>query len=214
MTLAACLLLSLAAFAAEPAPKAGAEAPQAARHLRARLHKEASRWTPLSVKAGEDPKRVRTTFQLKVQILMSRGKEVRRGQPTTLSAQARLHRIKDDQLLVISLHPRALRRSRKHLEVRLLLVEGYLEEAKAAVVTVTGGDIRSDDDLDFMGLRENGVSYLEEFPARGVLELSALDPYPGKLSLNAGELSAEFGDKEIGSVDCSYSLRGVSGAKP
>ncbi|UPT75166.1 MAG: hypothetical protein M0D55_05500 [Elusimicrobiota bacterium] len=115
---------------------------------------------------------------------------------------------------MISSYPKSLERRRTHLEIRLRIVEGFVEEAVAAAITIT--DRRPLPAVkrprDSFELREEGIEYQEENPGSGSLIVAELDPRTGAASANSGRLEkAEFADKDLGFVNLSWSVRGVAG---
>ena len=195
--------------AAEPAP-----APEERTIPKSRVivHKDAADWEPVSVvlRPGFGPGRV--SFERRVRTV--RG--AYRGQPSAAKAAARLYPFKDDLMLVVSIYPAALRPRRMHLEARFLIQEGYLEEAKLSAVSVVGGQYSpADEKEDSFTLLARGVDIIEEGPGSAHIELSVIDPGPGREAFNAGRVThASFGDSELGFVNFAWSLKGVAGVKP
>ncbi len=112
--------------------------------------------------------------------------------------------------MILSIFPRALEKKRKHFEVRLRLVEGYVEEAKAVLVTVVDRRPRVGAGLDAQELTRAGVEFEEEFPDEGEIRVAALDPRPSSKAFNAGLLrGASFADRDAGLADVSWSVRGL-----
>lgn len=137
-----------------------------------------------------------------------------RGETSKVEAQARLYRVKDDRMLVVSLYPASLRSKLrlKHLEVRYLVSEGFLDEVKIAVITLKpeSGYLPPGKE-DSFALKEKGRSFLEEFPERAALKLSAFDARPGKRSFNAACVHlAQFADWDLQKANFGYALRGVT----
>lgn len=181
-----------------------------ARPIRAVIHKSAARWTPVSLRAAGDPAAARTSVLLHIHGAGRR----RRGTASRARASARLHRMKDDRRLIVSIFPRALEKKRKHFEVRLRLVEGYVEEAKAVLVTVVDRRPRVGIGLDSQELTRAAVEFEEEFPDAGEIRVAALDPRPSSKAFNAGLLrGASFADRDAGLADVSWSVRGLPKAR-
>src|SRR6185312_1443160 len=157
--------------------KIGGGAPKAklSRPMHAVIHPDAKDWEPLALKAGGDP------FQAETKVLL-REEKVHgkyRGAAVKSTASARLYKAGQDRLLVIRVFPKsAVAKRRVHFEVRLKIVEGYVEEAKAAAVTVVDDRPNSGAGLDVHELRDQGIEFEEDTPASGTLLISALDPRP------------------------------------
>jgi hypothetical protein len=99
---------------------------------------------------------------------------------------------------------------RIHFEVRLKIVEGLVEEAKAAVVTIVDPRPNEGDGLDSYELRARGVEFEEDSPSAGTLLISAVDPRPSKSAVNSGTLKlGAFGNKAVGLSDVSWSVKGL-----
>jgi hypothetical protein len=190
--------------------KVGGAGPKAklSRPMHAVIHKEAADWEPLSIREGGVPGSAENSVSLKVVKLKGRMK----GENSRAKSAARLHKgAKDSRWLVISLYPKSLERLRTHLEVRLRVFEGYVEEIQAAAVAVTDSRRQKTPNLlDSYDLREQGVEYQEELPGSGQLVVAELDPRPGSASVNSGRLEkAEFALKDLGFVNLSWSVKGV-----
>ena len=189
--------------------KVGGAGPKAklSRPMHAVIHKDAADWEPLSVREGGVPGAAENSVALKVVKLKGRMK----GENSKAKSVARLHHGKrDSRWLAISLYPKALERKRTHLEIRLRIVEGYVEEVQAAAVKVTDERASSGKPLDSFELREQGIEYEEELPGSGQLVVAELDPRAGAGSANSGRLEkAEFADKDLGFVNLSWSVKGV-----
>ena len=181
------------------------------------VHKEAKAWEPVSVRAGGTPGDV-TTFDWQVKTIRIKGKKVRTGDKSKAKAYVHLYPAGDDKRLVVSIFPKKLEAQRTHLELRLLLIEGYLEKAQVFEVTAAGGGVHD----DAATLEREGVAFQEESPESAQVRLTAVDPRPGKESFNAGliqkALFPEYrpgGLPDLGQVEIAYSVYGVSGpARP
>jgi len=190
---------------------AGADKPLAVeRPIHAVIHKDSASWDPVSLRVGGNPAAAETRALLRV-----RGQKAKRhGTASRARATARLRKAGDDRWLVISVFPRALEKRRKHFEVRLKIVEGYVEEAKAALVTVLDRRPEAGAGLNADELTRAGVEFEEEFPSSGEILLSALDPRPSAKAFNAGLLrGASFADRDAGLADAAWSLRGLPKAR-
>lgn len=193
--------------------RAGGDAPKPklARPIRATIHKDAKDWEPLSLREGGVPGAGENAVALKVVKVSGRMK----GENSKSRSFAAIRNgRKGSRWLVISVHPKALERRRTHFEVRFRIVEGFVEEAVAAAVTVT--DLKAPPPgkrpLDSFELREQGIEYQEENPGSGALVIAELDPKPSAAASNAGRLEkAEFADKDFGFVNLSWSVKGVAG---
>ena len=196
------------AAAQDPGVKAEAEAkPKFKNLLHAVIHPEAKEWEPLSLQAGGDPGQAVNAVVLRQ--VKVKGKI--KGDSAKARASARLVRSKDDRWLVVSIFPQALENRRLHLEVRFRVVEGFVEDAKAAAVFVMDARPGAGAGLDSFALRAAGVAFQEESPGFGQVLVSALDPRPSQAAFNAGRLKlAEFADADLGFVDASWSVRGLS----
>lgn len=213
--------VSTAAVAASsaPAPSPGdgvhiagdAPKPKLKRPIKAVIPKEAADWEPVGLKEGGDPHQASTGVTLK---LVRTAKGATKGERSKAKAVARAYQAKSGETwLIVAVFPKALEARRKHLEVRLRVVEGNVEKVEAALVTVT--DRRAFKELDKVALRRAGAAFEEENPGSGLVLLSALEPRPGKTSWNAGKLSlAAFADPTVGYADVSWSARGVETSTP
>jgi hypothetical protein len=191
------------------APAAAPEAPAVPRS-RVVVHKDAADWEPVSVRlkpaAGG-----RTAFESLIRKVKGRYQ----GRKSPAQAAARVHPAGDDQWLVVSIHPVSLRPQRAHLEARFLIQEGFLEKVELARVRIVGGEWSADDEKeDRFTLRAKGVDFNEQMPGGAEVELSAIDPRPVPQAVNAGKVRhAEFGGRDLGFVDFSWHVTGVSGDK-
>ena len=190
---------------------AGGEAPVAVKgkSIAVRIHKEAVDWEPVSVVVIGDAGINENSVTRKVP--GARGK----GHKSAAKAVARLHPYKGDKMLVVSLYPASFKKSSVHLEVRLQIIEGYLEGASIAAITLKAGQqpvAYGAEDSFTLGRR--GLEFAEDFPAEAALKISAIDSKPGKTSRNAGSVSgADFGGKELGTISFFYGTQGVAGGR-
>lgn len=203
-------------LAQEPAEKPKEEAaPSPARLIRVRIHKEAARWEPVSVRAGGEASAAKTHFTRRVRTIKAKGGAKRLGDSSKAQAVARSYSAGEDTLLVVSVHPAKLKRLGRHLEVRYLVVEGFLEEVKVAAVVLQ--DPRAwpwPGPPDSFLLRRLGIAFSEEFPAEAEVRVSAINPRIGRSVLNAGSVKgAAFGDRELGLVSLGYATTGVSAGR-
>ncbi|HVA66535.1 MAG TPA: hypothetical protein VNK24_06385 [Elusimicrobiota bacterium] len=206
--------------AAAQAPAAAAPRPRrAANHppdvwaktgrLRVYVHRAASRWSPVSLRPdfGALPNRSEVVAQ--VRVVRAKKGRARRGRILSARTRAEWLPYKGDHALVIGVYPAAWRKSLKHLEVRYLVSAGYIEGAWAELVQVEGGGYK-DWGLDSFALTRKGVGFSEEYAGRGKILLYAVNPSPGRRSLNAARgLDFDFGDPGVGRVDFSYRASGV-----
>ncbi|MBI3551672.1 MAG: hypothetical protein HY077_04080 [Elusimicrobia bacterium] len=237
MQAAAVLLLALPALSQQPAPAASTDAAvgvssgpavalstgaaEAEGHgvsvageqpkaifknpIAVRLHKESADWEPVSLRVGGDPAQAANSF---TRLLRQKRK------PSKAKASARVHAFRGDTMLVISLYPDSLKKLGMHIEVRYLLVEGWLEEVKIAAVTLRAGQSFEYGAEDSFSLARKGLSFREDFPAEAEVKVSALNPRPGSGSRNGGRVKgADFGGDELGVVDFSYGTAGVASDK-
>jgi len=198
--------------AAAAPPVAAFHKPAAAPAVKTRIivHKEAADWEPISVRL-RPASGGRTFFE--DQVRKVRGRYA--GQSSAAKAAARVHSAGSDRWLVISIYPVSLRPHRMHLEARFFIQEGYLEGVRIVSVSVLGGSYSaSDDQEDSFTLRAKGMDFVEQSPGSAEVELAAVDPGPGPHVRNAGRVrNAAFGGKELGFVNFSWSMTGVSGEK-
>jgi hypothetical protein len=189
-----------------PAPPAFPDKP-----IQVRIHKAARSWKPVSTRFGGDVKEARTSATYTIKSVRLKGKSALRGESSKARAAARVYRAGEDLLIIVAVHPAKLARLRKHLEVRLKIVEGYLEGAEVAAVTIKEPGSAVEQGLyDSVSLRRRGVAFLEEFPGKASLTLSAVNPRPGKRTWNAGAVRmAEFADPRLGDVNFSFAARGL-----
>ena len=183
------------------APKAKLERP-----MHAVIQADAKDWEPLSLKAGGDPFQAETKAILRQEKVKGKYK----GTPSKAKASARLHKDGQDRWLVVSIVPKGLERQRMHFEVRLRIVEGFVEDVKGAIVTIVDRRPDAGGGLDTYDLRAQGVEFEEDSPESGALLISALDPRPSKSAFNSGTLKhAAFGNAAVGLADVSWSVMGL-----
>jgi hypothetical protein len=174
------------------------------------VHKDAVDWEPVSVRlrpaAGGS-----SSFEVQVHKVKGRY----RGRRSPVKAAARVHPAGEDIWLAVCVYPAALRPQRAHMEARFFIQEGYLEKVELATVRVAGGEWSADDDKeDSFSLKAKGVDFNERMPGSAEVELSAIDPGPGPRAVNAGQVRhAAFGGDDLGFVNFSWSVTGVSGDK-
>jgi hypothetical protein len=175
------------------------------RPMKAVIHKAAQDWEPVGLKEGGDPGQASTGATLRL-VKTARGN---RGERSKAKAVVRAYPGKPgESWLVIAVYPKALEAKRKHFEVRLRVVEGFVEKVEAALITLT--DRRAYKELDKPSLRRLGVAFEEENPGSGMVFVAALDPRPGRAAFNAGKLSlAQFADSAVGFADVSWSSKSV-----
>ena len=184
----------------------GAKA-RVARPLHAVIHADAKDWEPVAVKAGGDPFQAETKAVLRQEKVQGKYK----GIPSKATAAARLHKAgKDDRWLVVCIFPKALEPRRMHFEVRLKIVEGFVEDAKAALVSITDRRPLAGAGLDSLDLRAGGVEFEEDSPGSGTILISALDPRPSASAVNSGSLKlAAFANMAVRLADVSWSVKGL-----
>ena len=230
------LALALSAAAQSPAPISGDEPPPGSQvaasteaavavsteevkaapkpspkpRLHAVIQPEAKDWEPLSLRAGGNPDRARTEVVLR----LAKAKGQYKGKASKAKAFARLRKAGPARWLVVSVFPKEFEKRRRHFEVGLRLVEGFVEGVKASLVTVV--DRRPDvgAGLDSDELRARGVEFEEDSPESGEVVVSSLDPRPSKSALNSGVLKlAAFEDKDVRLADISWSAAGLPPAR-
>lgn len=192
-----------------PPPKKPAPPPNP---IRVKIHKESASWEPVSIKAGGSPEGARSYFSWR----QHRGKKgaATGGEHSKAKAEARLYSAGEDRKLVISVFPDALKARRAHIELRYLVVEGFLEGVQVVSVTAAEGGGPLD---DARMLTAKGVDFQEDSPASGAITISAIDARPSKRALNAGRLSLaafaenELNPKTLGLVSLEYSAKGLTG---
>ena len=137
-----------------------------------------------------------------------------KGENSKAKSSARVHKgRKDSTWLIISVRPKSLEAVRTHFEIRFRIFEGFVEEVRAAAVTVTDRRKSLVKPLDSVELRAAGVEFQEEFPGSGLVTVSALDPRPRAGARNSGRLEkAEFGGRRLGFVHLSWDATGVTAA--
>jgi hypothetical protein len=193
--------------------KIGGGAPKVklSRPLHAIIHPDSKEWEPVALKAGGDPFQAETKVTLREE--KARGKY--RGANEKSTASARLYKAGQDRWLVIRVFPKSLVAKRLvHFEVRLKIVEGFVEELKVAAVTVVDRRPGVGAGLDSYELRDQGVEFEEDSPDSGTVLISALDPRPSKSASNSGVLKlASFGSKVVGLADVSWSAKGLPAPK-
>ncbi len=173
--------------------------------MKAVIHKAAQDWEPIGLKEGGDPYQAATGVTLRL-VKTAKGQ---RGVRSKAKAVVRAYPGKPgESWLIIAVYPKDLEKKRKHFEVRLRVVEGFVEKVEAALITLT--DRRAYKELDKPALRRLGVAFEEENPGSGLVSIAALDPRPGRSSFNAGKLSlAAFADPLAGFADVSWSSKTV-----
>jgi hypothetical protein len=177
------------------------------RPIRATIHKEAKDWEPLSLRAGGDPEAAENGVVLRQEKVRKRWK----GERSPAKSRAYLVKDGEDRWLVVAVFPRSLARRRAHFEIRLRLVEGFVEDARVTLVKITdrrtGGATLSSEQLI-----ARGVAYEEDSPASGEILISALDPRASKKAFNAGTVRrAAFADADARLASISWSAQGVQG---
>lgn len=189
----------------------GQAAAPSTRKLNVRVHADAKEWEPVSLVKSGDAFQAKTFFTRRIRKV----KGAYKGEDAAAKAAARLHRVKDDTMLIIAVYPASLRFRRTHLEARFLIQEGFLEEVKVAAVSVPGGVwTEGDQQEDSFTLRAKGVEFEEEAPGSAQARLSAIDALPGKDALNAGSIRlAAFGDKDLAFVSFGWSVAGLKAAR-
>lgn len=180
-----------------------------------KIHREAAAWTPVSVREGGDPAALKNSVKRRLQEVKVKARGTvtgYKGDVSKAKAVARLHDVKGDRMLVVSVYPAALKAARQHFEVRYLIVEGFLEEVKIAAVRIGAGSPPAEDEKrDSFALNREGVAFEEESPRAAKVIVAAINAKPGKNSWNAGTIrGAAFGAADLGRVDLSYSVKGVS----
>lgn len=213
--------------APEPAAPPAPPPPKPVNPIQVRVHGEAREWEPVSVAVGGEAEKASTHFSRRLKRHVSKKTQgaasgeggdasasvesdkpvvTYRGESSRATAAARIYPVKDDHLLVVSVYPKSLARSRKHLEARFFVVEGFLEEVKVAAVTVAPGSGLDLEKEDSMSLKKKGVAFREDFPGSGSLRISAISTRKG--GLNAGTVSqAGFADKELELTSFGWSAR-------
>lgn len=193
--------------------KVGGGAPKAklSRPMHAIIHPDAKDWEPVALKAGGDPGQAETKVTLREEKV--RGKY--RGAGVKAAASARLYKAGEDRVLVIRVFPKtAVDRRRVHFEVRLKIAEGYVDEVKAAAVTIVDERPNVGAGLDVHELRARGIEFEEDTPASGTVLISAIDPRPSKTAVNSGVLKlASFANKVVGLADVAWSAKGLPPAR-
>lgn len=175
--------------------------PELARPLRVKLHKEGKDWEPVSVRAGAgDALAMSTSFERRI--------VRKKGRRSKAKAVARLFPKGEDKVLIVSIFPEALKKKRIHVELRMKLVEGWLEEVKVAAITAEGE--AAEEHLDSRKLKLAGIPFSEDFPAEAALSIVAIDPAGNAKAVNAGRLKAEFGLEDLGLVSLTYKTKGVN----
>ena len=189
---------------------APAEKPRPKAELRLVVHPEAKKWEPVSLRATVDS----PVPENGVVLRQGKSKGQLRGSTSKAKASARVIKSRSDRWLVISIFPKTLEKKRAHFEIRFRAVEGFVEDVKVRVVTIMDSRPDVGAGLDSDGLRAEGVEFQDESPASAQVVVSALDARPGKAAFNAGALkSAEFSDRDLGTVSAIWSVRGLSGPK-
>ena len=123
-----------------------------------KLHKDAGKWEPYSVRVSSSAP------------APASGRTVVRKYPSG-----------EDALIVVSVFPRDHARSGRHYEVRFLVQEGWLEELKVAKITSASG-VQEDSII----LRKKGLEFQEELPASAQVRLTAFQLKKG--GLHAGSV--------------------------
>lgn len=188
--------------------KVGGGEPKAklSRPLHAFVHADSKDWEPLSLRVAGDPLQAENAARLRETKVKGKYK----GPVFLATANARIHKTREDVWLVISIFPKKATRRRLHFEIRFRMVEGYVEAAQAALVTIVDQRPKAGMGLNSYELRAQGVEFEEDSPGSGRIEVAALDHHPGKSAFNAGALKlAPFADKEVGTADVSWSVTGL-----
>lgn len=205
------LLLASLALAQEPSSGTAAVTPEVAppslHNIRAKLHKEAKDWEPVSLKKGEASGGNSFVYRQ-----VKKGKTYK-GEKSKAKSVARLYKKGDDQELVISVFPDALKKDFWHVELRFLVIEGFLEKLEVYAVRA---EAEAPADADAYTLRSAGIPFQEEAPSEGALKLQDFDARKSKSAVNSGALKlAHFADRRmnglpgLGVVSLDYSVKGV-----
>lgn len=187
---------------------AGGVKAKLARPMHAEISADAKNWEPLAVRTGGDPFQAGTKAVVRQEKVRGKFKGAAIKAP---SASARLYKTGRDRWLVVRVFPKeTIEKRRIHFEVRFKIVEGLVEEAKAAVVTIVDRRPGVGAGLDAYELRARGVEFEEDSPSSGTLLVSALDPRPSKSAVNSGTLKrGSFGNTAVGLADVSWSATGL-----
>lgn len=206
------VVASTETVAASTATVEAASEPPLTRPIRLKVHPESSEWEPVSLKVGGAPEELSNFVECRLHRRRVKGKTVYSGHRSKARAVARVHPYKGERMLYVSVFPDKLKRAHKHLELRFLDIEGFLEKLQVVAVTVDPADAsRAPATADAWQLERKGVSFQEEYASSGRLELAAIDARPGRAAVNAGKLLlAQFGDQELQGVSLSYAVRGLS----
>jgi hypothetical protein len=177
--------------------------PKKVNPIHATIHAQARQWKPVSIQTTL----AQTPTSSTVIVRQSRGKGgISSGAKTIVTTR----RTKNATWLVISIFPKALEKRRLHLEVRLRLVEGYVEEVSVLAVSVVDPRQGLGRDMNAEQLRGQGIEFQEESPSSGQLFISALETRAAKAAKNSGQLKfASFADKDLGVVMATWSATGV-----
>ena len=190
--------------AAAPAviPKPAQASPQ--RPIYAKISPESKKWKPISLSIAGDFRTIRTAVSFRSLI------DVKKIKTSPAKASAKVHGGAHSFWLVYSLWPKVLEVRRKHIEVRVRMVEKFVEEVRCAVVRVTDPRPGVGAGLDSDELRFYGVEFEEISGEAGRIEIAALDPRPSPAAKNAGRLrAAVFSDRDLNRVDLSWSTAGL-----
>ncbi|MBI5882877.1 MAG: hypothetical protein HZB91_07230 [Elusimicrobia bacterium] len=166
----------------------------------------AAKWKPVSVSAAADPQSLGNRFS-------RRGRSPGSEYPTGVQVSRRVYPGRKGRLVVFSVFPAALKKLRKHLELRCLVDDGILDEV--SIVAVSVDRTAAAKNLDSVQLRGKGISYEEEPAAGGRVYFAALSDESNASAFSAGEVkAARFSDPALGVVSFAFSLGGRLKAPP
>ncbi len=179
--------------------------PKARPEIHAAIRADAKKWQPVSLLIGGDHRKIRTAISFRTMI------EETKVKTSPAEATVKLHGGPNSSWLVYSIWPKAFELKRKHVEVRLRLMESYVEEARTYVVTVTDRRTGAGAGFDSNELRRRGIEFEEVSGESGRIEIAAIDHRPSKSAKNSGRLRAVgFADRDLSHVDLSWSIVGLA----
>ncbi|MBI5210683.1 MAG: hypothetical protein HY927_11990 [Elusimicrobia bacterium] len=218
-----------------PEPEAPPEKPQPPpRRPSAKIGREAARWKPVPVRKTGEADMINDSFVHHVRRVRIKDDTPApaegeppaeppkpsyeyKGSHSRFKAEARSYKAGPSRLLVIALYPEAVKASRMHVELRYKVEAGALKRVEIAAVWLRAQTSDAKEpQRDSMTLRREGVEFEEVSPAGAQVFVAHLDAQPGgAAAFNAGRVkAADFGIRELKTVNLSYAVAGVKEGSP
>lgn len=181
----------------------------------------AAHWKPLSVSREKRRKFAAIEFERNIENTVEkikdkkskkiRTKKILKGDVSSARVIARVYGSRESPEIIVSIFPDALKDLREHLELRFFISQKRLVKAQAAMVAEIGheklGGVK-----DSREMRAGKIDFSEDFPSSGKIFVAALNPKPGKNTINSARLEmASFGENPLlGLVNAQFFARGLT----